>query len=137
MIRKNTYGAEWKKWDLHIHTPASDGTGTPEEIVNKAIENGLAVIAITDHHTTAYIDSVKAAAKDKDLTVISGIEFRSEYGQKSVHFIGYFPEKFGNTELTGDALNELILCQLGLSKTNIISKGKEQDPTLDDNAAFN
>lgn len=136
MIRKNTYGAEWKKWDLHIHTPASDGTGTPEEIVNKAIENGLAVIAITDHHTTAYIDSVKAAAKDKDLTVISGIEFRSEYGQKSVHFIGYFPEKFGNTELTGDALNELILCQLGLSKTNIISKGKEQDPSLDDNAAF-
>lgn len=136
MIRNNTYGAEWKKWDLHIHTPASDGTGTPEEIVNKAIESKLSVIAITDHHTTAYIDLVKAAAKDRELTVLSGIEFRSEYGQKSVHFIGYFPEKFGNTELTGDALNELILCPLGLSRTKIISKGKEINPALEDEAAF-
>lgn len=136
MIRKNTYGAEWKKWDLHIHTPASDGTGTPEEIVEKAIEKGLSVIAITDHHTAAYIDSVKAAAKNKKLTVLSGIEFRSEYGAKSVHFIGYFPEKFENTELTAAALNELILCPLGLSKTTIISKGKEKEPSLDDTAAF-
>lgn len=136
MIRNNTYGAEWRKWDLHIHTPASDGTGTPEEIVNKAIENGLSVIAITDHHSTDYIDLVKEAAKDKELTVLSGIEFRSEYGSKSVHFIGYFPEKSGNTVLTSSALNELILCQLGISRTSIIAKGKEQDPSLDDNAAF-
>lgn len=136
MIRNNTYGAEWRKWDLHIHTPASDGTGTPEEIVNKAIENGLSVIAITDHHSTDYIDLVKEAAKDKKLTVLSGIEFRSEYGSKSVHFIGYFPEKSGNTVLTSSALNELILCQLGISRTSIIAKGKEQDPSLDDNAAF-
>ena len=136
MIKKNTHGAEWKKWDLHIHTPASDGAGTPEEIVNKAIEKGLSVIAITDHHTADYIDLVKAAAKDKELTVLSGIEFRSEYGSKSVHFIGYFPEKFENTELTASALNELILCPLELSKTKIIAKGKEQDPSLDDKAAF-
>lgn len=136
MIKKNTHGAEWKKWDLHIHTPASDGAGTPEEIVNKAIENGLSVIAITDHHSTDYIDLVREAAKGKDLTVISGVEFRSEYGAKSVHFIGYFPEKFENTELTASALNELILCPLGLSKTAIISKGKEIDPSLADDAAF-
>ena len=136
MIRKNTHGAEWKKWDLHIHTPASDGAGTPEEIVDKAIEKGLSVIAITDHHTADYIDLVKEAAKDKELTVLSGIEFRSEYGSKSVHFIGYFPEKYENTELNAAALNELILCPLELSRTAIIAKGREQAPSLDDNAAF-
>ena len=129
-------GSEWRKWDLHVHTPASDGTGTPEEIVNKAIEKGLSVIAITDHHSVDYIDQVKEAAKDKDLSVISGIEFRSEYGSKSVHFIGYFPDEFGKTILNATALKDLILSPLGLSRTSIVAKGKEHDSSLNDNTAF-
>ena len=95
MEYKNTRGSEWRKWDLHIHTPASDGNGSPDEIVSKAIEQGLSVIAITDHHSADYIDKVREAANDKNIAVISGIEFRSEYGSKSVHFIAYFPEYKG------------------------------------------
>lgn len=129
-------GSEWRKWDLHVHTPASDGTGTPEEIVNKAIEKGLSVIAITDHHSVEYIDHVKKAAETKDLTVISGIEFRSEYGSKSVHFIGYFPDVFEKTVLNATALKDLILSPLGLSRTSIVAKGKELDSSLNDDAAF-
>jgi predicted ATPase len=132
----NKRGSEWRKWDLHVHTPASDGTGTPEEIVNKAIEQGLSVIAITDHHSVDYIDQVKAVAKDKDLTVISGIEFRSEYGSKSVHFIAYFPDEYENTNLDSAALKDLILAPLGLSRTKIVAKGKEQDSSLSDDSAF-
>ena len=79
-----------KRIDLHIHTNISDGNLTPKEVIEEAYKNGVSVIAITDHHTADYIDLVKAAAKDKELTVLSGIEFRSEYGSKSVHFIGYF-----------------------------------------------
>ena len=129
-------GSEWRKWDLHVHTPASDGTGTPEEIVNKAIEKGLSVIAITDHHSVEYIDHVKKAAETKDLTIISGIEFRSEYGSKSVHFIGYFPDEFEKTVLNATALKDLILSPLGLSRTSIVAKGKELDSSLNDDAAF-
>ena len=129
-------GSEWRKWDLHVHTPASDGTGTPEEIVNKAIEQGLSVIAITDHHSVDYIDQVKAVAKDKDLSVISGIEFRSEYGSKSVHFIAYFPDEYENTNLDSAALKDLILAPLDLSRTKIVAKGKEQDSSLSDDSAF-
>ena len=48
-------GSEWRKWDLHVHTPASydwhGGEVTPEELVEKAIEEGLSVIAVTDHHS--------------------------------------------------------------------------------------
>ncbi len=129
-------GSEWRKWDLHVHTPASDGTGTPDDIVNKAIEKGLSVIAITDHHSVDAIDQVKDAAKTKGLSVISGIEFRSEYGSKSVHFIGYFPDIYENTRLDANALKDLILAPLGLSKTTIVAKGKEQDSSLNDDAAF-
>ena len=129
-------GSEWRKWDLHVHTPASDGTGTPEEIVNKAIEQGLSVIAITDHHSVDYIDQVKAVAKDKDLSVISGIEFRSEYGSKSVHFIAYFPDEYENTNLDSAALKDLILAPLDLSRTKIVAKGKDQNSSLSDDSAF-
>ncbi len=129
-------GSEWRKWDLHIHTPASDGTGTPDEIVDKAIASGLAVIAITDHHSVDYIDLVRESAKDKDLTVISGIEFRSEYGSKSVHFIAYFPDSYNGITLDTRALNELILSKLDISRTKIVAKGKESNASLDDDAAF-
>ena len=129
-------GSEWRKWDLHVHTPASDGTGTPEEIVSKAIEKDLAVIAITDHHSVAYIDKVRNAAKGKSLTVLAGIEFRSEYGSKSVHFIAYFPERYKSTELNAQSLHDLILSPLGVSRTTIVSKGKESNGSLSDDEAF-
>lgn len=133
---ENTRGSEWRKWDLHVHTPASDGTGSPEEIVNKAIEQGVSVIAITDHHSVDYIDSVKQSAKDKDLSIISGIEFRSEYGSKSVHFIAYFPDYWNGVELKAEELKDLILSKLNISRTTIIAKGREQDSSLDDDQAF-
>lgn len=136
MITKSTRGSEWRKWDLHVHTPASDGTGTPEQIVDTAISKGLSVIAITDHHTTDYIDKVKEAAKDKNLTVISGIEFRSEYGAKSVHFIAYFPEEYNGTKLTSQNLYELILCKLKLSKAEIIAKAKSLKSYSNEDKAF-
>lgn len=130
-------GSEWRKWDLHIHSNASDGQGTPKEIVAKAKENGLSVIALTDHHTAKNIDPIKEEAKDTDLTVISGIEFRTEYGNKSVHMIGLFPDKYKNIELNSKALHELILSPLGLSETEIRVKGKEANSHLtDDESAF-
>ena len=44
--------------DLHIHTTASDGTATPEEVVRLAKKKGFSLIAITDHDT---MDGVKEA----------------------------------------------------------------------------
>ena len=34
-------GSEWRKWDLHVHSDASDGKMTCEQIVSKAIENKI------------------------------------------------------------------------------------------------
>ena len=39
--------------DQHVHTTASDGTDSPEEVVKKAEELGLTAIAITDHDTAS------------------------------------------------------------------------------------
>ena len=71
-------GLKFVKMDLHIHTPASncfpDKTVTPRQIVDKALENGLKAIAITDHNTGVWVDRVKEAARNTDLVVFPGVE---------------------------------------------------------------
>ena len=37
--------------DLHVHSTCSDGTFTPEELVDYAMEKGLRAFALTDHDT--------------------------------------------------------------------------------------
>lgn len=132
----NYAGSQWNKWDLHIHSNASDGKGTPAQIIQKAKEKGLSVIALTDHHTVKNIDEIKALGRENGITVISGIEFRTEYGEKSVHMIGLFPDEYNGIELTQQALNELILGPLNLSETVIKAKAREKDANLSGDKAF-
>lgn len=136
MLINNSRGSEWKKCDLHMHSTASDGTATPEELVDEAKRRGVSIIALTDHHTVDNIDEIKCYAKTQDITVISGIEFRTEYGQKSVHMIGVFPEKNNGILLNQKALYELILSPLDLTKTKIEAAGREGHPEYSDEKAY-
>lgn len=132
----NYAGSTWNKWDLHVHSNASDGKGTPQEIIDKALEMELSVIALTDHHTVKNIDEIKQLGKNVGITVISGIEFRTEYGAKSVHMIGLFPDKYNGMDLDQKALEQLILNKLNLSEVILKAKGKEKKPTASDEEAF-
>lgn len=133
---RNYSGSVWRKWDLHIHSNASDGKETPQEIIDKAVEEGLSVIAITDHHTVKNLDEIKKLGEKNNIVVISGIEFRTEYGAKSVHMIGLFPDKYDEMNLDQKALEELILNKLNLSETYIKQKGFEKEPGISENKAF-
>ena len=91
-------GSTWGKWDLHFHTPASydydNKSVTNKQIVDGLLAAGIEVVAITDHHTidVTRIQDLQTLGGD-NLTVLPGIEFRSELGGKeTVHFIGIFPE---------------------------------------------
>lgn len=136
MEHKYNKGSEWRKWDLHIHSNASDGKMTPEEIIDESIKKGLSVIALTDHHTAKNIDIIKSISDKKGIKVISGIEFRTEYGSKSVHMIGLFPDKYNDQLLTSQSLHDLVLAPLGLSETAVVNKGKEIDSSLPNDKAF-
>lgn len=116
MIRKNTYGAEWGKWDLHFHTPSSydyqNKSITNDDIIKKLSEENISVVAITDHHIidVERIKNLQNLAKAKNIIILPGIEFLSDYrAREPIHFIGIFKE---------DADISFIWSQLE-AKTNI------------------
>ena len=79
------------KADLHVHTTASDGRLTPEEIVQKASRIGLDVIAITDHDSVDGIERALDEARDfPELTVIPGVEINASSPEGEVHILGYY-----------------------------------------------
>ena len=89
-----TKGLKFRKFDLHIHSPASDDfkdkTTTPEDIVTQAIAKGLAGIAITDHQTGTWVDRIKLAAGSKDLAVFPGVELKVHGGKDGIHILVLF-----------------------------------------------
>ncbi|MDE5940060.1 MAG: PHP domain-containing protein [Lachnospiraceae bacterium] len=82
--------------DLHTHTCKSDGSYTPTELVDYAIEKNLAAVAITDHDSIEGLDEAisRAAALTKrglpSVEVIPGIEFSTKYGKQDVHIVGLY-----------------------------------------------
>ncbi|MBW1711323.1 MAG: PHP domain-containing protein [Deltaproteobacteria bacterium] len=72
-------GSLWRKWDLHLHTPASpdykDKSISNEEIIRTLLENQISAVAITDHHAmdVKRIEELSNIA-DGRLTVFPGIE---------------------------------------------------------------
>jgi len=76
--------------DLHVHSCRSDGTMTPHELVDYAIEKGLEAVALTDHDTVDGLDEMIAYAKEKPIEIIPGIEYSTEYNHRDVHIVGLF-----------------------------------------------
>lgn len=74
--------------DLHVHSNCSDGTYTPEELVNYALEKNLRAIALTDHDTTEGVRRAQETAKGTGLELIPGIELSTEYNRKDIHILG-------------------------------------------------
>ena len=86
--------------DLHLHSTASDGRLSPEELVKTAGRLGLAAISITDHDSVDGIDSaLKAAVSYPSLQVIPGVEVSTDVPHGEVHILGYFIDH-ANPELT-------------------------------------
>ena len=75
--------------DLHTHSSVSDGTETPTQLIEAAVESGLGTVAITDHDSTAGWSEAFAAASGTGLVVIPGMELSTNYGPASVHMLAY------------------------------------------------
>ena len=91
----NSDGLQWRKLDLHVHTPDSHDfrnpdAVTPDDVVKTALAAGLDGIAVTDHHSAGWIDRVKAAAVGTGLVVFPGVEIPTNAGKNGIHVIALF-----------------------------------------------
>ncbi len=75
--------------DLHLHTAYSDGTYTPEELIQEAVKSGISAISVVDHDTVDGIEPVMKVALGRAIEVIPGVELTAEYGKSEVHILGY------------------------------------------------
>jgi len=93
--------------DLHIHTclsPCAELDMTPSRVVSAAIEEGLDIIAVTDHNTAENIPSAMKAGGE--ITVIPGMELTTA---EEVHLLALFPDIDSAERLQGIVYDELPL----------------------------
>ncbi len=76
--------------DLHIHSIFSDGTLTPQQIVQVALDKQLTAIAISDHDSTSGVVPAQQAAADTELQVLPAVEISTTVDGRDVHILGYF-----------------------------------------------
>lgn len=79
--------------DLHVHSIFSDGTLTPQRIVEYAVKRKLAAIALTDHDTTDGVPIAQQHAQQFGVEVVPGVELSVEMPGRSdleLHILGYY-----------------------------------------------
>lgn len=75
-----------------MHSVFSDGTHTPEELIELAAEQDLKAVALTDHDTVKGAERYLKAAKDKGIQGIAGVEVSTSWTAGEMHILGYFLE---------------------------------------------
>ena len=73
--------------DLHTHSTASDGSDSPTELIQLALETGLSAIALTDHDTQEGLAEARAAASSTDLELIPGTELSLNFDGGGMHLV--------------------------------------------------
>ncbi len=74
--------------DLHCHSTASDGTLDPAAVVARAAAQGVDLLALTDHDTTAGLEAAVEAARAHGIGFIPGIEISALWSGATVHIVG-------------------------------------------------
>lgn len=74
--------------DLHTHSHHSDGTLSPTELVARAAQRGVKVLALTDHDTTAGHAEASAACAAAHIGFVPGVEVTAGWRGQEIHVVG-------------------------------------------------
>jgi len=75
--------------DLHTHTDRSDGRYSPTCLVRRAVGRQIRVLAVTDHDTIDGVEAAVAAAANRDLNVLPGVELSVTVDGEERHLLAY------------------------------------------------
>ena len=152
-------GAEWRRWDLHVHTPAShlgntfSGVSWDDYITNleaDAHKHNIAVIGVTDYMTVDGYERLRQVQKDasnpnlKSVLLIPNIEFRCSPATKDGHALNIHllvnASEDDHVERIKRSLRNLKVAYNGQSygciKDELIDFAKAQNSELDNDAAY-
>src|SRR6202158_2956797 len=76
--------------DLHCHSTFSDGGETPTQLLARAGEAGLSVLALSDHDAVHGLPEFEAAAKGTGLVTVTASELSTRCDGDDVHVLGLF-----------------------------------------------
>ena len=74
--------------DLHCHSTISDGLFSPKELVARAAERGIKVLALTDHDDLGGLQAAREAALQHDIKFINGVEISVTWKKRTLHIVG-------------------------------------------------
>jgi len=112
-------------YDLHCHSTASDGALSPTNLVQRAHQNGVTALALTDHDTTMGLAEARACADALGMRLIDGIELSTSWQNKCLHIVGlgidpnYAPLANATHELQATRLERALKIAEKLEKKHI------------------
>jgi len=137
-------GSEWRKWDLHVHTPFSylntqfgnDFDEYVRQLFKKAIEKNIAAIGITDYFTIEGYKKLKQdyleneeklkelftedeIEKIKQILILPNIEFRLNklVGSKRINYHVIFSNELPIEDIEDNFLREIKFIYEGAPQT--------------------
>lgn len=117
------------KIDLHTHSTKSDGTLTPTQLIQKAVQIGLEAIALTDHDTVEGVleaDQEAHRVTQEPFEFIPGVELSVSYQGQELHIVGLYLDI--HTDHFGEVLGHL---QENRERRNYKMIQKMQDAGID------
>ena len=118
--------------DLHVHTAFSDGTQTPSELISEASMEGIDVVGLTDHDTTAGWNPAEDAARVYGLGLVRGMEISCRYEGISVHLLSYLHDPYD----TGLAAVVQETRRARVDRTHLIIERLAEDYPIDMDAVL-
>ncbi len=91
---------------------------SPTALISRAKEQGVEVLALTDHDTVDGIAEAKTAAQQQQITLISGVEILTVWQGKTIHIVGL------DFDETHPAMTELLQRQAQLRYARAVEIGE-------------
>lgn len=124
----NTLKAPGAGVDFHMHTLASDGLWTPEKLIETAADQGLRLLAVSDHDTIKSVRPAQELGAKLGIKVIPGVEITINWKNAMYHMLVF------NFNLDDPGLNDLLAdtdLQVTTKKQEMIEGLKKQGYKLD------
>jgi predicted metal-dependent phosphoesterase TrpH len=100
--------------DLHVHSNVSDGSDTPEALVDLAVEAGLTAFALTDHDRQDGVAAARRRARQAEIELVPGVEVSCDHAG-TMHMLVYFLEPG-----EGPLQDELVRLQVARDNRNLV-----------------